>query len=285
MELAGRGRVWVWDSGPPDGPAGRSADGPTVLLVHGWTSTSAQTWFRCFRPLAKEFRVLAMDLRGHGRGLRTRRPFRLEDCADDQAALIEQLGLGPVIAVGYSMGGPVVQLLWRRHPKLVRGLVLCATAAEFRAGTPRRGLLLTTVGVGLSAAAAAVPEALRRRLLWQLLRRRPDFTSMARWAVDESAAGDLAAYLQALTCLHLYDSTSWIGAVDVPTVCLITALDVTVSPHRQRHLAEAIPGATVVELDASHRACAEAPDLFVPALRRACRQLAGCEGERGRRAL
>ena len=49
---------------------------------------------------------MALDHRGHGRGIRSRRPFRLEDCADDAAALIDELGLGPVTAVGYSMGGP-----------------------------------------------------------------------------------------------------------------------------------------------------------------------------------
>lgn len=274
VELAGRGRTWIWDSGPPLARTGGAGDAPTVLLVHGWTSTSALTWFRCFRPLAQEARVVAMDLRGHGRGLRSRRPFRLEDCADDQAALIEQLGLGPVIAVGYSMGGPVVQLLGRRHPALVRGLVLCATAAEFPPIRPNRGLLLTTLGVGLSAAAAALPEALRRRILRRLLRRRPDFDTMARWAADECELGDLAAYVQALTCLHLYDATAWIGRLDVAAIVLLTTLDVTVPPHRQRRLAEAI-GGTVVELEAGHRACADAPELFVPALIDACRQLGG----------
>ena len=53
--------------------------------------------------------------------------MRLADCADDMAALIDELGTGPVIAVGYSMGGPIAQLLWKRHPEKVAGLVLCAT--------------------------------------------------------------------------------------------------------------------------------------------------------------
>ena len=64
-------------------------------------------------------------------GLRSRRVFRLADCADDCAATLVELGTGPVIVVGYSMGGPVAQLLWRRHRDLVVGLVLCATTAGF----------------------------------------------------------------------------------------------------------------------------------------------------------
>src|SRR6202022_3419586 len=97
----------------------------------GFTATAALNGLACFEPLGRWFRVVAVDHRGHGRGIRSRRPFRLEDCADDVAALTEQLGTGPVTAVGYSMGGPVAQLLWQRHPEAVDSLVLCATAARF----------------------------------------------------------------------------------------------------------------------------------------------------------
>jgi pimeloyl-ACP methyl ester carboxylesterase len=54
-----------------------------------------------------------------------------EPVADDVAAVLEHLGVGPAVAVGYSMGGAVAQLLWQRHPQTVRGPVLCATAASW----------------------------------------------------------------------------------------------------------------------------------------------------------
>jgi len=55
-----------------------------------------------------------MDHRGHGRGIRSAKPFRLADCADDVAALADRLGIETFIPVGYSMGGTVAQLMWRR---------------------------------------------------------------------------------------------------------------------------------------------------------------------------
>ena len=103
-------------------PAHRS-----VLLLHGWTANADLNFFTCYRPLGEHFRVVAIDHRGHGRGIRTRKAFRLEDCADDAAALCDLLGIDSVIPIGYSMGGTIAQLMWRRHPQLVRGLVLGAT--------------------------------------------------------------------------------------------------------------------------------------------------------------
>ena len=61
--------------------------------------------------------------------------FRLEDCADDIAALAGVLGIGRFAAVGYSMGGMVAQLLYRRHAPLLSGLVFCSTARNAR-GSP-----------------------------------------------------------------------------------------------------------------------------------------------------
>src|SRR5688572_10610877 len=100
VELDGRGTMFVREV---DGPAGA----PTLLLLHGWLASGGLNWFQAFPALSEHFRVVAPDMRGHARGIRSRRRFRLADCADDAAALIEHLGTGPVVAVGYSLGGAV----------------------------------------------------------------------------------------------------------------------------------------------------------------------------------
>lgn len=71
-----------------------------------------------FERLSRRFRVIAVDHRGHGRGIRSRRRFRLADCADDAVAVADQLGVERFVAVGHSMGGPIAQLVWKRHPEL-----------------------------------------------------------------------------------------------------------------------------------------------------------------------
>ena len=122
VSLPGRGTTFVREvSGPPGAP--------TLLLLHGWVASGGLNWFRAFETLGREFHILAPDLRGHARGVRSTGAFQLTDCADDLAALLDTLAVGPVLVAGYSMGGSVAQLLARRHPELVAGLVLCRDSA------------------------------------------------------------------------------------------------------------------------------------------------------------
>jgi 3-oxoadipate enol-lactonase len=257
----------VYDSGPT---TGRLSGRPPLVLLHGWTSTAALNWFRCFEPLAREFRVIALDHRGHGRGIRSRRPFRLEDCADDIATLTEQLGTGPVTAVGYSMGGPIAQLLWQRQPGAVDSLVLCATAARL-ANRPELSGPLGLLGYGMAMAISGVPASVRRQGFSLFVRNRAGDGITASWAIEEWERNDPAALLQAAVALSRFDATPWIATVDVPTSVVVTTLDDAVPPARQWHMAQSIPRARAFSVAGNHRACAERARLFVPALLAACR--------------
>src|SRR6266851_2774754 len=84
VELPGRGTTFVREVLGPQGA-------PTVVLLHGLGATGALNWFSVFEPLGARFRVLAIDQRGHGRGIRSTHRFRLADCADDVVALADAL--------------------------------------------------------------------------------------------------------------------------------------------------------------------------------------------------
>ena len=100
VELPGRGTVRCGECAGPPGAQ-------TLMLIHGVTCTAELNWGMVFAPLGRDFRVVAADPRGHGDGIRLRPRFRLEDCADDIAALAGVLDIGGFAAVGYSMGGLV----------------------------------------------------------------------------------------------------------------------------------------------------------------------------------
>ena len=157
---------------------------------------------------------------GTGAGLRARAPFRLEDCADDVAALLGELGIERCIAVGYSMGGPIAQLLWRRHPNLVDGLVLSATSATFN-GTARERML-SGMATGGRIIAGAVPmrpitlAALTMCRGWRNLR------GSAWWGFEEIARHDWAQIIEAGREICRFDSRSWVAETSVPTTVIAT---------------------------------------------------------------
>lgn len=268
VELPGRGTTFVREVRGPTGA-------PVVLLLHGWIATAALNWRAVFEPLGRRYRVVALDHRGHGRGVRTRRRFRLTDCADDAAALLEVLGIERAIAIGYSMGGPVAQLLWQRHPHRVAGLVLCATARNFR-GRSRAGiaeLVLPAVVPGLALGSRLIPATVRRRMLGDFLAARIRDTEALAWVRSEMGDLDLAAILEAGRDLRAFSSKEWIGSIDVPTAVVVTERDRVVSPVAQRKLAAAIPGATVHPVEGDHVACVYRPREFIAALLEACQSV------------
>src|ERR1700755_409306 len=125
--VPGRGEFFLRDSGETD-PAR-----PTVLLLHGWMVTADLNWHGAYDALVDAgYRVLAIDHRGHGRGLRAMAPFRLADCAADAAAVLRELDAAPAGLAGYSVGGCSAQLVARDHAEVMSGLVLSGTCQHFQ---------------------------------------------------------------------------------------------------------------------------------------------------------
>jgi pimeloyl-ACP methyl ester carboxylesterase len=240
---------------------------PTLILLHGLGATADLNWFTSYDALGRHFRVLALDHRGHGQGIRVGARFRLADCADDVAALADVMGLDRFIAVGYSMGGPIAQLTWYRHRDRVAGLVLCATSRNFRGG-PRERFAFSVLP-GLAAAAGAAPPGLRRQMMRRLATADVQDPPARRWAMRELRRGDPASLAAAAASLGRFSSHEWIGQVDVPTAVVLTTRDQAVPPHRQQKLADAIPGARVFPVDGDHLVCALGAHRFVPVLVRA----------------
>ena len=265
VELAGRGTTFVREVAGPK-------DAPTLLLLHGYMASAGLNWFRAFDALGEEFRVVAPDARGHARGLRSRRHVRLADCADDMAALIDELDTGPVIAVGYSMGGPIAQLLWKRHPEKVAGLVLCATAPELGFGvrTLNDAYLATVVGLTRTAGQLAAVPAAGANVLRKVRAHRP--AGFLEWAAEEMRRHDVRMLTEAARSISRFDSRPWIHDVDVPTTVLRTNRDRLVDPAGQTELATSIPGARIVDHDHGHFACARS--TFTEPLVGACRDVA-----------
>ena len=259
MELPGRGTTFVRSLPGPPGAA-------TLVLLHGWTASADLNWFRCYEPLGEQYRVLALDHRGHGKGIRSKKTFRLEDCADDAVAVCDVLGIEQFIPVGYSMGGPVAQLMWHRHRERVAGLVLCATAGYFASSREER---LSFLGISGLAALARLTPAQARSWLTEQFYLQHKTTEWEPWAINEASLHDWRAVLEAGRAIGSFSSREWLGEVSAPTSVLITMRDRVVPVRRQVRLFESIRGAEAFRVDGDHDAVVANAERFVPTLLRA----------------
>jgi pimeloyl-ACP methyl ester carboxylesterase len=259
VDLPGRGATYVTDTPGP------SPDSPTVLLLHAVGCTGLLTWFPSIEPLCRRYRVVTLDQRWHGRGIQSAE-FSLVDCADDVAALIDELDLRDVILAGFSMGSIVAQRVWRQHPDAIEGLVLCATTDRFRSTLAERtfhagmGLAMGATR-GLSRSRTAVRAA---RTAVTALDLHP--TDIHDWALAEFRSTSPWAVGQAVAALGRHHSRPWLDRIDVPTAVVVTLRDKVLPPANQIALAARIPGATIHDIPAGHAACVLESERFVPAL-------------------
>jgi len=246
-------------------PGGRGPGAPTILLLHGWTLCADLNWFAFYGALARHATVLAMDVRGHGRGIRSGQRFTLEAAADDAAALLEHLGAAPAIVVGYSMGGSIGLLMWRRHPERVAGLVLQSTALQWRAALYERILWSSMAGLEY-VLRLGVPHGLTDRYLRHAAAQNPDLRPVLPWLRGEALRGNPSDLAAAGRGLSAFDARPYASRVDVPTAVIVSKRDRLVSADRQRGLADAIPRAKLIEIDVAHNGWLVAPDVVCDAI-------------------
>jgi 3-oxoadipate enol-lactonase len=253
--VPGRGEFFLRDSGETD-PAR-----PTVMLLHGWLVTADLNWHGAYDALVQAgYRVIAIDHRGHGRGLRAMSRFRLADCAADAAAVLRRLDVAPAIVTGYSMGGVIAQLMARDHPDVIRGLVLSGTCQHFQDPQTRRiWKWMGVVGLLLGLAPRSLYRAALRNAKIELDER-------TAWLLSELMRHEARDVAEAGRELGRFDSRPWLGSVrDIPTAMVLTLRDQMVAPAKQRELASA-SGASLFEADIDHLEVADRDDVYNPAL-------------------
>lgn len=251
---------------------------PTIVVLHGGPGFDQGYLRPGLRALASDAQLVFVDLRGQGRSAKAAvESCTLEQMADDVAALCRQLGIERPTVFGHSAGGFVALQLALRHPDVPAGLILCDSAPTLAA--------LPDDDPPPSLAERGGPEAVAaaERLF------AGDFSAAALQAFERlviphyaaPAHSDLPARLMSLSTLNPevagyffselaahYDLRERLSEVTVPTLVIVGRYDWVCPPAASRAIADAIPGARLVELpDAGHFAFSETPEPFLHALR------------------
>ncbi|WP_439031503.1 alpha/beta fold hydrolase [Gordonia terrae] len=244
-------------------------DGPGVLLIHGW-SLSGEVWDRQIRVLAESgHRVVAMDLRGHGRSDAPLHGYDIDSLYRDALEVIEQRGLGATAIVGWSLGGMVALRLAHECPDLTESLVLVATNgvaaarfANFPFGVPPEGPLES-----LLAAEHADRISLRRRAVGDPFKGAAPDPHILDWLQRISLQTPSWAARAALRTLMCTEQTHLLEGLSVPVTQIIGTADPALSVRGARWVRERLDS-TLVELDVGHYPMLECPDDFDAALLR-----------------
>lgn len=249
-----RGAFRVDVSGP--------ADAPPLVFVAGLGDDHA-SWSGVRPRFDDAYRTIAFDNRGIGASPITAGPYTTRQMAEDAHAIVHALGLGPVIAVGSSMGGAICQEWALAHPEDLRALVLTNSWGE------RDAYLVELFTHWIELAERGAGRDLLRSLL--LFCYSPGFLA----ANPEVAPGfvsmdppDLVGFAASAYACREHDALGRLGGVRVPTLVVAGAQDVLTRPELSAHLVQAIPGARAATIDAAHMIFWERPDEFVAEVRR-----------------
>jgi len=237
-------------------------DGVPIVLLHGLGSSSAD-WAFQLPALAMRHRVLAVDLRAHGRSSRPRGRLTVEAMADDVAALLTALGVPPAHLVGLSLGGCVALTLALDHPERVRSLTLVNAFARLTPAGPRGVLRMLTRLALLACAPMRVVAAHVARGLFP----RPDQQALYLAAVASIGSNPRATYVSAIRALLGFDVRRRLAAVRCPTLVVAGDRDTTVALAAKTRLQRGIAGAELlVVLDSGHATPCDQAERFNAAL-------------------
>lgn len=238
--------------------------GEPLVFLHAFPLSKAM-WEPQRTALVSHYRVITVDLRGHGESDALLWHFTLDDYAADIIALLEHLGIGRATFVGLSMGGYILFALFRQHPEMVKALVLADTRAqadseEGKAGRVALAQLAYRQGMG------AVAEQMLPKLLAPVtVQTRPDVVEQVRAIILKNDPAGVIVDLIAMA--ERPDSSSLLPTLACPTAIIVGEHDVATPPAEARFMAERIPQARLVTIpEAGHLSNYEQPEAFNHAL-------------------
>ena len=237
-------------------------EGEWLVFSHSLACCKAM-WAPQIAVLAKSYKVLSFDTRGHGKTSAPAEPYSLDLMADDFKALCEGLGITRCHFVGLSMGGMIGQTVVLKYPSLLKTLTIADSSSKYnpdgqpfwqaRAKTARtqgmQPLLAPTIERWFTAPFRAAETAL--------------MAEVSSWIVATPPLGYAAAAL----AISAVNTTADLHRIKIPTLVIVGADDAATPPLMSEIIQREIAGAELVVLpSAAHIASLEEPVKFTAAL-------------------
>lgn len=273
--------AWGYAVSPSDGSPlfyeswGTRGHTTPVLLCDG-IGCDGYVWRYLRSDLGSRF-GLHPHYRGHGRTAAPRDPARVtvEDLADDVACVLDDALVDRAVLIGHSMGVQVALETYRRHPDRVSGLVLVCGASSHPLRTFKGSATLEELLPTIQKWIQRVPRLLNRltrtlmptRLAYEVASRleiRRELVEPQDFMpyLEGMARIDVRLFVAMLASAGSHSADELLAEITVPTLVVAGGRDGFTPPERSRAMAEAIPGAELLEIpNASHTAPIERPNL------------------------
>lgn len=246
--------VFVRDSG---------GSGPAVVFVHGFPFNSSM-WEPQIEALSGRFRTIAYDVRGHGRSDPGDGIFTIDSHVDDLFGLLDALQTGPVVCVGLSMGGYILQRGLQRDPARFRAAVLADTRSDSDSNEARLKRAENIKNVR-ARGSAAFADGFVPNVISQGSMNRTDLVAKIRDMITGIEPRYIAATLLALASRP--DTSELLPRLPVPSLFIVGAHDKTSPPDYMETMHKAAPGSTFIVIpDAGHVSNMENAPAFNKAL-------------------
>jgi 3-oxoadipate enol-lactonase len=236
-----------------------SAGAPCVVLSNS-LGTDLSMWDAQAAALASEYFVLRYDTRGHGQSSPGDAPIDIGQLGRDVLALLNHLGIERAACCGISMGGVTGQWLGIHAPQRLTHLVLANTAA--RVGTTE-GWTARARQVRQDGMAAIADSAAARWFSGAFIEREPATVSRMVARLREQGPAGYAACCEALAHADLRQQ---VAGIAVPTLVVAGEFDPVTTVTDGEFLRQAIPGARLEQVPASHISNVEASAQFTALL-------------------
>ncbi len=246
-----------------------TGSGPPLLWVAGLGDDHA-SWSSQIPHFEGDFTCVALDNRGCGQSDTPSGPYTIGAMAEDVHLLVSQLDLGPVAAVGSSMGGAICQEWASCYPEDVRALVLTNTWPA----TDNYTSLLFDHWIALASSGGT--ERLAESLL--LFSLSGDYLASSRVEEHLTPIDNLAGFAAAAWACQGHNALARLSEVTAPTLVIAGTSDVLTRPALAESLSRAIPGAKLELVEAGHMVFWEKPDVFNDLVGRFLTSSASCAG-------
>lgn len=226
---------------------------PPVLLLSGLPGVGA-AWESQTARFSEKYHVILPDQRGTGRTTHAKDGYTTQQLADDLAALVTHLALGPVHVVGASTGAAIGQYMALNHPKTVRSLAMAGAFARFDAFARR--------GSDVRRTLVAESDRNTRYSCYACFLFSPRYThdhpeKVQEW-IDRTLAtpeppADREIHLKRIDMIAAHDALARLGEIEQPSLIVCGDHDAAAPPPHAEAIASAIPGSELVVLqDAGH---------------------------------